>query len=380
MRGFLNCLAFILAVSLSAAGSSPRWDVQTRAFASFRLPSQSPSWTSLNKTTPAGKLPILSEIDHEFTKLVERVMPSVVSITAVQQAAVFNDSFSKFFGVTTLVELPPQLGSGVMVSQEGHIVTNLHVIGGALVVRVHLNDGRILSAKVLGTDPFTDLAILKVRGAGFIPLELGNSDEVRVGQAVIAVGNPYGLQETVTQGIISAKGRRGFSETVNEFFQTDAAINPGNSGGPLIDLDGRIIAINNSILSDKGGWQGISFAIPSNTVRRVFNDIRAHGRVVHTWLGVLTAPLTASLSASLGMPPGHHGVFIYRVLQGSPAKQAGIRPGDIIISFDGKNVYDGVSLRNLVTETQIGQKVSIKILRDRSEKQVEATIEKSPKT
>src|SRR6185437_8943462 len=341
--------------------------------------SKFPSSTSANKTTLASKLPVLSEIDHEFTELVSQVMPSVVSITAVQQATIFNDSFSKFFGVTTLVELPPQLGSGVIVSQEGHIVTNLHVIGGALVVRVHLNDGRILSAKVLGTDSFTDLAILKIRGTGFIPLKLGNSDEVKVGQAVIAVGNPYGLQETVTQGIISAKGRRGFSETVNEFFQTDAAINPGNSGGPLIDLDGRVIAINNSILSDRGGWQGISFAIPSNTVKRVFNDIRVHGRVIHTWLGVLTAPLTDSLLESLGMSPGRRGVFVYRVFQDSPAKQAGIRPGDIIISFDGKEVCDSIALRVSVTETLVGQKVPIKILRDRSEKQVEVTIEKSPR-
>ncbi|ALJ56460.1 Putative serine protease HhoB precursor [Candidatus Xiphinematobacter sp. Idaho Grape] len=379
MRGFLHFLAFTVAVSLSAMGGGYLW-WNTQTHASFRLPSQSPPLTSVNKTTPAGKLQILSKVDHEFTELVGRVMPSVVSITAVQQAAVLNDSFSKFFGVTALVELPPQLGSGVIVSQEGHIVTNLHVIGGSLVVRVHLNDGKILSAKVLGTDPFTDLAILKVKGTGFTPLELGNSDEVRVGQAVIAVGNPYGLQETVTQGIISAKGRRGFSETVNEFFQTDAAINPGNSGGPLIDSDGKIIAINNSILSDRGGWQGISFAIPSNTVKRVFNDIRTHGHVVHTWLGVLTAPLTASLSESLGILPGRRGVFIYRVFQDSPARRAGIRPGDIIIGFGGKNVYDGIGLKNRVAETLVGQKVSIKILRDRSEKQVEVTIEKSPRT
>jgi len=377
MRGFLRFLSFTVAISLLAMGSSP-WQ-STQAHAAFRLPSKFPSSTSANKTTLASKLPVLSEIDHEFTELVSQVMPSVVSITAVQQATIFNDSFSKFFGVTTLVELPPQLGSGVIVSQEGHIVTNLHVIGGALVVRVHLNDGRILSAKVLGTDSFTDLAILKIRGTGFIPLKLGNSDEVKVGQAVIAVGNPYGLQETVTQGIISAKGRRGFSETVNEFFQTDAAINPGNSGGPLIDLDGRVIAINNSILSDRGGWQGISFAIPSNTVKRVFNDIRVHGRVIHTWLGVLTAPLTDSLLESLGMSPGRRGVFVYRVFQDSPAKQAGIRPGDIIISFDGKEVCDSIALRVSVTETLVGQKVPIKILRDRSEKQVEVTIEKSPR-
>lgn len=381
MRSVFHLLVFIVAVAVSTAGGYLWWTSQTHAV--LQLPSSSLSPTSINsiknKVDFTKEASLLYGIDRAFTELVSHVMPSVVSITAVQQTALWNNSVSNFFGVTAFVELPPQLGSGAIVSREGHIVTNLHVIGGASVVQVHLNDGRILSAKVLGIDPFTDLAILKIKGSGFIPLELGDSDEVKVGQAVIAVGNPYGLQETVTQGIISAKGRRGFSETVNEFFQTDAAINPGNSGGPLIDLRGNIIAINNSILSDKGGWQGISFAIPSNTVRRVFNDIRRHGHVIHTWLGVLTVPLSKSLLKSLDMPLDQHGVFVYRVFRDSPAKRSGIRAGDIIIGFNGNKVYDGADLKNLVAESMVGQNVSMKILRDSSEKLVKVCLEKSPR-
>jgi S1-C subfamily serine protease len=369
MKSLLRFLAFVVFVSLFVSGIYLWRSTQPVPSSAVLLSSPSPSSAVI-----PSKFAVLVEVDHEFADLVSRMMPSVVSITAIQQAPTDIESI-RFFGNTP--EFPPQLGSGVIVSREGHIVTNLHVIGGASLVQVHLSDGRIFTAQVLGADELTDLAILKIDSANLIPLALGNSDDVRVGQMVIAVGNPYGLQETVTRGIISAKGRRGFSETVNEFFQTDAAINPGNSGGPLIDLNGKIIAINNSILSDKGGWQGISFAIPSNTVKRVFDDIRKHGHVVHSWFGVITFPLTQPLAERLGIS-NQRGVFVYGILRNSPAQRAGLRPGDVIIGFNGKNIYDDIDLRNRVAETVVGQKIHARFLRDHSEKQVEVTIEKRP--
>lgn len=364
MKSLIRFLAFVIFVALIVAGIYFwRNRPPTRA-AQFSPPSAG-----------ANKLPVLYEVDREFTDLVNRVMPSVVSITAIQAQPI--PDFLTFFGSSP--ELPPQLGSGVIVSREGHIVTNLHVVGRAALVQVHLSDGRTFPAQLVGMDELTDLAVLKINSpSNLVPLKLGNSDDVQVGQTVIAVGNPYGLQETVTRGIISAKGRRSFSENVaNEFFQTDAAINPGNSGGPLIDLNGNIIAINNSILTEKGGWQGISFAIPANTVKRVFNDIRKHGHVIHTWFGVITFPLTQSMAQRLGVS-NQWGVVVYGLFRNSPAQRAGLLPGDVIIEFNGKRIVDGIDLRNRVAETSAGQKVPVRFLRGGSEKQVEVLIEKRP--
>ncbi len=372
MKSLLRFVVFVVLVSLMVTG--------IYFWRNRQIPSSARPTAPVPTSPPASsnKLPVLYEVDREFTDLVNRMMPSVVSITAIQQTPQTIE-FLRFFGNTA--ELPPQLGSGVIVSREGHIVTNLHVISRAAVVQIHLNDGRTFSAQLVGIDELTDLAILKIDSPSDLkPLELGNSDDVQVGQMVIAVGNPYGLQETVTRGIISAKGRRSFSETItNEFFQTDAAINPGNSGGPLIDLSGKIIAINNSILTEKGGWQGISFAIPANTVKRVFNDIRAHGHVIHTWFGAVTLPLTEPLAQRLGIST-RQGVFIYGVFQNSPAQRAGLRPGDIIIQFNGKNIYDGIDLKNRVAETTVGQRLPLRFLRDGSEKQAEVVIERRPES
>lgn len=313
-----------------------------------------------NRTSVKSKLPLLEAIDTEFTSLVAEVLPSVVSINAIPVDTINprEQFLRKLFGVQPGVT-PPQMGSGVVVSNEGHIVTNYHVIDGATAVEVTLSDGRVLPAKFLGADAPSDIAILKVEASGLHPIAWGNSDDVRVGQMVFAVGNPLGLQETVTQGIISAKGRRASSEAANEFFQTDAAINRGNSGGPLITLRGELIGINNMIPLQA---QGIAFAIPANTVRRVFDSIRDHGRFIRPWFGAMMQPLSPQLVQQLGLPDDT-GALVLITYQDSPAEKAGLERGDVIVEYNGRPIRDHIDLRNRVAESTIGEPVKLKVRR-----------------
>jgi len=302
---------------------------------------------------------LLTALDREFTALVNQVLPSVVSIEAIPVDTVDPrlQMLRLLFGGNEPGARPS--GSGVIVSDKGHIVTNLHVVNNARAVQVQLADGRSLPAKFVGADGPSDIALLKIEAEGLQPLPFGDSDKVNVGQMVFAVGNPLGLQETVTQGIISAKGRRALSEAANEFFQTDAAVNPGNSGGPLVNLEGEIIGINNSI-SPQG--QGIGFAIPSNTVRRVFESLRDHGRFIRPWFGAYMRSLTPQLAQQLGLPDAL-GVLIMLVYEGSPAEKGEVKPGDVIIEFNEKPIRDLIDLRNRVAETNIGQEVAMRVRR-----------------
>jgi len=300
-----------------------------------------------------------------------------VSITAVPDSSIDPRlrAMAHYLGAP---EEKAQLGSGVIVSANGNIITNLHVLEGAAIAEIHLSDGRTLPAKLLGADARADIAILQIDAAGLTPLPFGNSDEVRVGQIVFAVGNPFGLQESVTQGIISAKSRRFMmSEAANEFFQTDAGINPGNSGGPLVDVRGRLIGINNSIFSNTGGSQGIGFAIPSNVARRVYEDILQYGRVIHPWFGVEMRPITPQISAALGLGDSS-GALVAVAFPDSPAGKAGILPGDVITSFNGRPIIDSIDLRNRVAETKPGQKVALKILREGKPVDLDVLIEAQP--
>lgn len=317
----------------------------------------------------------LVALDGELTGLIEHVLPSVVSISAVPPNTVDPRLQALLRSLGHQVPgAQPDLGSGVIVSKEGHIVTNLHVIQRSGAVFVHLNDGRSLPAEFVGADPRSDIAILRIKGEGLQPLVLGDSDRVKVGQMVFAVGNPLGLQETVTQGIISAKGRRAASEAANEFFQTDAAINPGNSGGPLINLQGEVVAINNAILPQ---GEGIGFAIPSNTVRRVFESIRDNGRFVRPWFGAYSKPLNPRLARQLGETQTQ-GAVVILTYEGSPAKQAGLQPGDIIVAFNGRPIRDHMDLRNRVAEAAIGQKVDLAVRRKGRDLQLQAVIAPEP--
>lgn len=319
----------------------------------------------------------LESIDSEFTRLVERAIPSVVSITTT--AAPDREALVRqFFGLGGGgVSQAGKMGSGMIVSSEGHIVTNWHVINGASEVSIQLNDQRILPARVIGFDQRSDIAVLKIDATELTPIDFGDSELVRVGQMVFAVGNPFGLQETVTQGIISAKGRRTMSEAANEFFQTSTTINPGNSGGPLIDIHGNVIGINNFILSRSGGSEGIGFAIPSNVARRVYDDIVQRGRVIHPWFGVVMRPLTISLAQQLGLP-NTSGALVAATLPNSPAERSGLRGGDVILSFNTRLIRDGKDLRNRIAEAQVGAPAKFMVLRDGKQLELSVVMEEEP--
>jgi Do/DeqQ family serine protease len=306
--------------------------------------------------------PSLESIDQECTELVNHVVPSVVSITTTT-APDREALVRQFFGIGGgAINQTSKMGSGMIVSPDGYIVTNWHVVNGAAEVTVQLSDGRSLPSRLAGADQRSDIAILKVDAADLPSIEFGDSEKVRVGQMVFAVGNPFGLQETVTQGIISAKGRRTVSEAANEFFQTSTTINPGNSGGPLIDIGGKVIGINNFIISRSGGSEGIGFAIPSNVAKRVYEDIVQRGHVIHPWFGVVMRPLTPGLARQLGLPDTR-GALVAATMAGSPAERCGLRGGDVILSFNGKPVRDGQELRHRVAEAQVGVPAAMSILR-----------------
>ena len=334
--------------------------------------------SSPSESTPVYSEHSLEALDSEFTNLVDRVIPSVVSITTT--AAPDREALVRqFFGLGRGgVNPTSKMGSGMIVSSEGYIVTNWHVVNGAADVTVQLSDGRTLPARIAGIDQSSDIAVLKVDAEGLTPIAFGDSEQVRVGQMVFAVGNPFGLQETVTQGIISAKGRRTVSEAANEFFQTSTTINPGNSGGPLIDIHGKVIGINNFIISRSGGSEGIGFAIPSNVARRVYEDIIEHGRVIHPWFGVVMRPLTPSLAEQLGLPDTN-GALVATTQSNSPAERSGLEGGDVIISFNGRPIRDGKDLKNRVTEAQVGTPVKFTVLRSGSPLELSAVMEEAPR-
>ncbi len=361
MKSLLRFLAFV-AIAAALLGALVLW----RSFANGQ-------GTQPRRTAHAVAitLPNLAALDREFTQLVSTVMPSVVSINAVPQRSL---DLQALFGSGS-TQLPGQLGSGAILSEDGYIATNLHVIQNAGAAEVFLHDGRSFRAALVGADPTLDIAILKIDAKDLRPIPLGDSDEVRVGQMVFAVGNPYGLSETVTQGIISAIGRRTM-ETPNEFLQTDTPINPGNSGGPLIDLHGRLIGLNNHI---RPMADGIGFAIPSNSVRRIYESLRSKGRVERSWLGVnlYPYPLTEALAARLGVP-AVSGALVWQTVPGSPAALAGIQPRDIITVFNGRPIRDDKDLWNRIVESEPGKPVTLAVLRNGKQIDVPVTIEAMP--
>ncbi|KAB2639452.1 MAG: PDZ domain-containing protein [Verrucomicrobia bacterium] len=356
-------LLFLLALSIGI-GLLAFWRIMHPVIPQATVTSlRSPFSFSSGERNQNLSSPALRTMDNEFTELVEHVIPSVVSITtttALDREALVR----QFFGLGGGGGVPKtsKMGSGMIVSSDGQIVTNWHVINGASQIAVQMSDGRTLPARVAGVDQRSDIAVLKVDAENLMPIELGDSEQVKVGQMVFAVGNPFGLQETVTQGIISAKGRRTTSEAANEFFQTSATINPGNSGGPLIDIHGKVIGINNFILSSSGGSEGIGFSIPSNVARRVYEDVVQHGRVIHPWLGVVMRPLTPGLAKQL-LLSNTQGALVAATLPNSPAEKAGLQSGDVILAIDGRAVRDGKDLRNRVAEAPVGKRVTLSILR-----------------
>lgn len=325
-----------------------------------------------------GDVELLSRLNNEYAKLTRAVIPSVVSIDT---AGVRTERMLDLWGRARIRQSPTQgQGSGAIVTHEGHIVTNHHVIAGQQQIRVTLHDGRSLSARLVGEDPLLDIAILKLDSNDtFTPLKLGDSSQVQVGQMVFAIGNPFGLGETVTQGIISAK-ERSLSDNQRDLFQTDAAINPGNSGGPLVNLLGEIIGINVAIFSpdrENPGFQGVGFSIPSNDVRDALTQILERGRPVRGFLGVQMHDLNPMVLDQLGLPPDQTGSIVLGVSPGSPAESFGIQQFDIITSFAGKSIRSANQLLTMVQSSRPGEEIEISLLRSGKQMTLMATLSES---
>ena len=315
-----------------------------------------------------------TDLTHAFEVVAKALRPSVVSVNSVRRVPMNNDFSGGFFGQHPQGEaIQRGLGSGVLVSKDGYILTNNHVVAGADEVDVVLSDDRDLRARVIGVDEKSDIAVIKIAGDNYAAAPLGDSDKAEVGQWVLAVGSPFGLRQTVTAGIVSATGRANVGiADYEDFLQTDAAINPGNSGGPLVNLQGEVIGVNTAIASETGGNLGVGFAIPSNMARKIMESIIEKGRVERGWLGVAIQDLTTELAQSFGY--SGTGALVGDVVDGGPAENAGIRTGDIIVEFNGKEVKNSAELRNLVASTTPGTQVDIVVVRDGQKKTVKAKI------
>jgi len=326
----------------------------------------------------ASSVSIAKSISNAFADIAEDVSPSVVTITsehvykhpAMDQFKDFQDMFPRQFWPF----LPDgdremrstSLGSGIIISKDGYIITNNHVVEKGENIKVQFFDQQELDAEIIGSDPKTDVALIKVKAKNLIPIQMGDSDKIRVGEWVLAVGSPFSgsLSQTVTQGIISATGRSSVGLVDYEnFIQTDAAINPGNSGGPLVNLDGELIGMNSAIASRSGGSQGIGFAIPVNLVNRVVEDLRENGRVTRAWLGVWVQPVDGDIVKTFGLDNAR-GALINQVVEDSPADKAGLKQGDVILSFDGHMIESSTQLPTLVSTQRPNQKKKVKILRN----------------
>ena len=318
-------------------------------------------------------LPAHQQLSKAFASVVERVAPAVVNIYTRQEAGStehprtggpFDDFFERFFR-----EMPEQrrrsLGSGVIVDASGYVITNNHVVDNAKEIVIQFSDQSRFDAEVVGADPSTDLAVLQIKGDGPFPsARLGDSDALKVGEWLLAIGNPFGYTHTVTAGIVSAKGRFIGQGTYDDFIQTDAAINPGNSGGPLVSMQAEIVGINSNIISSSGGNMGIGFAIPSNLTRKIYDQLVATGTVKRGWLGVGIQNLTPELADSFGMD-GKKGALVTEILgPDSPAGKAGIEAGDVIVTFNGLAVESSNHLVHLVADVLPGSMVQAQYYRD----------------
>lgn len=339
-----------------------------------------------NSSAPAAPNPAVMPV-ASYADTVSKATPAVVTIHSEQrvrqpQQFPFMDDpfFRRFFGERNQQQTPSQptrqgLGSGVIVREDGYILTNHHVIDGADKISVDMNDKRSLEAQVVGSDAPSDLAVLKVNATGLPVLPLGDSDRTRVGDVVLAIGNPLGVGQTVTMGIISAKGRQtGLSNgSFEDFLQTDAPINRGNSGGALVSTNGELIGINSQILSPSGGSIGLGFAIPSNMARNVMEQLINSGKVRRGQLGIVVLPIPSEEASRLGVTQGP-GVVVYQVQGGSGADRAGLKQGDVITALNGQAVADPNSFRNAIASTPPGSEITLTVKRGGSEQQVRATL------
>jgi serine protease Do len=345
---------------------------------------------------------LTSQVSHarslpDFTPLVEQHSAAVVNIsTSVKRKQVdtpgiqmpdvpedspFHDFFNKYFGQIPRDTQPygqrSSLGSGFIISDDGYVITNNHVVENAQEIIVGLKDRRELVAELIGTDKRSDIALLKIKGKDFPTLKLGESDDLKVGEWVLAIGSPFGFNHSVTAGIISAMGRSLPNENYVPFIQTDVAINPGNSGGPLFNLNGEVIGVNSQIYSRTGGFMGLSFAVPIDVVVNVYQQLRDQGHVSRGWLGVLIQDVTRELAESFGMERPH-GALIAKVLPDSPAESSGFEAGDVVIKFDKKEISFSSDLPPLVGTSAIGSTIPVDIIRRGKNRTLKVKIEKLP--
>jgi serine protease Do len=336
----------------------------------------------------------------DFTQLVEDHGPAVVNISTTKKAvglrgtlphgleipdlpedSPMRELFRHFFGETPGSDLPEretlQLGSGFVISPDGYIVTNFHVVEGAEKIVARFSDRRELVAEVVGTDKRSDIALLKVDAQGLQAVQIGRAKNLKAGEWVVAIGSPFGYTNSVTAGIVSAKGRSLPGENYVPFIQTDVAINRGNSGGPLFNLDGRVVGVNSQILSRTGGFMGVSFAIPIELAMNVVEQIKEKGYVTRGWLGVLIQDVTRELAESFGMS-NPYGALVSKVYSDSPAAKAGFQPGDVVVEFDGQAVMSSAALPPMVGSTAIDRTVNVKVIRSGAEQELEVTIGELP--
>jgi serine protease Do len=338
-----------------------------------------------------GATDVLSKTGQAIAEIVDEVKPAIVNISSSKtiktqtRSDPFLDDpfFRRFFGDESPFRAPKErkafgLGSGVIVDSKGLILTSNHVIQGADEIKVTLMDKRELKGEVIGTDPLTDVAVIKINAERLATIKWGDSDKLRVGETVLAIGSPYGLTGTVTMGIVSAVGRANVGiANYEDFIQTDAAINPGNSGGALVNVRGELVGINAAIFSTSGGYQGIGFAVPSNMAKAVMDSLVKRGKVVRGWLGVTIQPLTPELAKQFNLKEDN-GALIRDVTEGGPAEKAGILRGDVIIDYEGKKIDDPNQLRNMVANTEPGKEVQLTIIHENKTEKKRVTIGELP--
>ncbi len=345
----------------------------------------------------AAGLPVVAAELPDFATLADKAGPSVVNISTKQErkrgparrrgvpqmprGGPSDDFFRHFFGDPRgqggAIALVRSLGSGFIISADGYLLTNHHVVDGADEIIVRLSDRREFVAELIGSDARSDIAVLKIDAKKLKPLRIGNPNKLRVGEWVAAIGSPFGFEHSITAGIVSAKGRSLPSDSYVPFIQTDVAINPGNSGGPLFNMDGEVVGVNSQIYSGTGGFMGLSFAIPIDVAMKVNDQLRDKGYVVRGWLGVLIQDVTRGLAESFGMKQPR-GALIAKILPDSPAQKAGLKVGDIVVSYDGEAIIYSSDLPPLVGGAEVGHKSKLKILRNGKEKTIRLVIEELP--
>ena len=350
---------------------------------------------SVADTVPDRPIRTLKDFNEAFVQIAESATPSVVTIFTektinrrfISPFDFFGSPFDDFFDIPRgrgqgngRKEILRGLGSGVIVSRDGYILTNNHVVDRADTIYIRTHDNRRVEAKVIGTDPKTDIAVIKAEAKNLKPIAIGDSDALRVGEWVIAIGSPLGenLARTVTQGIVSAKGRANVGlADYEDFIQTDAAINPGNSGGPLVNINGELVGINTAIASRTGGFQGIGFAVPSNMARQIMQSLIKTGKVTRGWLGVTIQNVDENIAKGLKLENAE-GVLVGTVVENSPAKVGGLKTGDVILEINGKKIRDTVELRNTIAGTLPGTTVRLTVWRDGTIKKLSVKLDEIP--